>query len=168
MRKKILAAVLGLTIVSSTAMAAIPTEEMNLGGIPLRQRVNGADVKSMYGEPTKQDYGSMQYGDSVSIFLEEGMVTGVNVTANNGWKTLSGLHVGMNGEDAVSMYGTPDDTKTSKNKTLYLYFNDEPSKKCVMGVVTDAEGTIQKIATKTSFMAEWSEWYRNWTQRMLQ
>ena len=168
-RKKILAVVvLCLTAISNIALASIPTEEMNLGRVALHKRVKGSDVRAMYGEPTKQSYGSMQYGDSVFISFEEGMLTGVDVTANNGWKTLSGIHVGMKGEDAISVYGTPDSIRTVDDKTLYIFLNDEPSRRCAMGILQDKEKIIQKISIKTSLMVDFKKWYGNWINHMLQ
>ena len=166
--KFLAAGVLCLTAISNIALAAIPTEEMNLGGLALRKRVNGSDVRAMYGEPTKQSYGFMQYGDSVFIGFDEGMVTSVDVTANNGWETLSGMHVGMKGEDAISVYGTPDSIRTADDKTLYIFLNDELSRRCAMGILLDKEKMIQKISIKTSLMADFKDWYGNWISRMLQ
>ena len=78
-------------------------EELSLGGV--RLNMSYKDVIAMYGEPTHMKKGHGQlvryeifYGNSIEIHIDksaEGKVIGIISTANNGWSTPSGLHVGM-------------------------------------------------------------------------
>lgn len=77
--------------------------ELSLGGIRLGMTYK--DVVAIYGNPTRIEKGTSQlvryklfYGNSIEIHI--GMsagekVIGIISTANNGWSTPSGLHVGM-------------------------------------------------------------------------
>lgn len=109
--------------------AEFPESEYSLGGIGLI-RSNGiwwwaSVVEKIYGPPTTESgpfgNGTWIYGDSVKIGFYEGKVCSIEVTANNGWKTPSGLGVGMKIDDAKRRYGEPSYIKTNGNKILHVY-----------------------------------------------
>ena len=150
MRKIFIAALLmvasfiGSQILSANVCSAIPDREICLGGVgtwgsyPVDNLAGtGSAVRDIYGEPTRIErnvwrydddtYGDIwRYGDSVEIyfvkmsFSAEEEIAAVKVTADNGWKTPSGLAVGMSIEDALRMYEdiNPDHVKIFGDKCV--------------------------------------------------
>ena len=92
-------------LMGTTAFASIPDSEFSLGCITVG---SSADyVKSLYGEPDKDSgirigpdgkYYEYIYGSSLRIEFDANYntITGVYVTANNGFSTPAGITVGMN------------------------------------------------------------------------
>lgn len=87
-----------------------------LGGVTFGMRI--ADVKSIYGEPTKvteprddQIRGGKKfsyiYGDTFEVYFSDGYVCCVETTANNGISTPADIHVGDVKEKIVMTYGNP-------------------------------------------------------------
>lgn len=100
-----------LTLAASAALASVPQKSLYLGGIGIGSE--GSYIRQIYGAPTETERehsashpsGSVveyEYGDGVSIHLAEGAVYHMEVSANNGWATPEGIHVGM---DASSWRG---------------------------------------------------------------
>lgn len=133
-------------ILSSNICNAIPEREMYLGGLtcfdPFVARFNTSKVRSIYGEPTSIEKNALsysldsdsnveyadiwRYGNSVEILFFEGYIVAIKVSANNGWKTPSGLAVGMKLEDAEKMYGklVLPNSKIFGNKGVGYYHGD--------------------------------------------
>ena len=100
----------------STVCASIPDSEFSLGGITIG---SSADyVKSLYGEPDRASnaqpgpdgsYYGYVYGSSLRIEFnaDTNAVTGVIVTANNGFSTPAGITVGMDADVITQLYGEP-------------------------------------------------------------
>ncbi len=150
------------------AFAEIAKDELNLGGVYLM--AHKTDITSIYGKPTREENGgfTLYYGDSVTIGFSEGQVTSVTVTANNGWKTSAGLAVGMEADEAIAIYGDPDQSEERGNKKIYLYFIDSFKRgKGHLGIVFDKDSkTITKLNIFRSTMADYKEYYPNWLKRM--
>ena len=108
--KKILAAAFILTTFVSGICFAIGRNEFVLGGVVLNMPYNA--IVRMYGQPTSRPGGYAQlvsdvikYGDDVEIGLLGNKVRYVVTTANNGWKTPSGVCVGMSIDEAIKICG---------------------------------------------------------------
>lgn len=88
----------------------ISDTEMSLGGV--RLGMSYQDVVNMYGVPKWKNgdanIGVAMYGKSIRIGFEDQKVVYIFTRANNGWKTPSGLAVGMKLDDAFRMYGKGD------------------------------------------------------------
>ncbi|KUH56596.1 MULTISPECIES: hypothetical protein [Megasphaera] len=106
-----------LTLAASAALASVPQESLYLGGIGYGN--DGSYVRQIYGAPTEieREYTSSvpsgsvveyEYGDSVSIHLADEIVYRVESSANNGWQTPEGIHVGMDASVLQETYGAPD------------------------------------------------------------
>ena len=137
---------IGSQIFSSNVCRAIPLKEMCLGGLSFLREGGPNDpnsVRKMYGEPTSIDRNVQigensrgdiwRYGDSVEIVFhswndteQEKHIVSITVTKNNGWKTPSGLAVGMKIDDAVKLYGKPfsNESFVAKGVDVYLYGGD--------------------------------------------
>lgn len=108
-----------LTVAAYNQRGTLPKSEMSLGGVEL-----DGDHIGIYGKPTwGEAYGSGKggYGNSVTLEFAEGHTLSILVTANNGWKTPSGIGVGTSVNELVEKYGEPYLSKTYNNKTVYCY-----------------------------------------------
>ena len=93
--------------------------ELSLGGVRINMSYD--DVIKKYGHPSREAKSGTQlvskiiyYGDSVQINIDrsqEGRVIGITTTANNGWNTPAGVHVGMKLDEAVKIYGQPSNIR---------------------------------------------------------
>ena len=112
-----------LTLAASAALASVPQKSLYLGGIGIGSE--GSYVRQIYGAPTETERehsashpsGSVveyEYGDGVSLHLAEGVVYQVEVSANNGWATPEGIHVGMDASLLEGTYGKPDMVRGDK------------------------------------------------------
>ena len=164
LKKILLGTVTALSLVAAPC-AAVPRSELSLGGIPLRQKYSVDDVKRIYGTPTRESYGIMEYGDSVEILSDEAMISCIQVTEDNGWATPAGVHVGMAQEKVLSLYGQPDESAAKGKKTLHIYFDDD--KRCVLGIVYGGNGKAALVTVKTSLMADFESWFPRWKERIL-
>lgn len=106
------------------AWARVPVDDIALGG--LTPNVTEEDVISIYGEPDEKTdvmydryawnayVQKFTYGSTVNLnFIsnsEDGpfYATLVNTTANNGFNTPRGIHVGSTRRDVINAYGYPD------------------------------------------------------------
>lgn len=106
-----------LTLAASAALASVPQESLYLGGIGYGSK--GAYVRQVYGTPTETEQEHLsshpsgtaveyEYGDGVSIHLADETVYHIEVSANNGWATPEGIHVGMDASLLEKTYGAPD------------------------------------------------------------
>lgn len=112
-----------LMMSASAAFASVPQDSVYLGGIGYGS--DGSYVQRIYGTPTEieQEHTSVvpsglaveyEYGHSVSILLENDLVYQVEVSANNGWQTPEGVHVGMDASVVEATYGAPDMVRGDK------------------------------------------------------
>ena len=122
MKKKILAVLAGMLCIGSVVMANLATDEGTLGGI-----YPGADVDyitEIYGQPDRQEPAhytaawdeystSIEYGDSVYFFCTGPSANGpfhvasMRISANNGFSTPRGIHVGSTRRAVYNAYGQP-------------------------------------------------------------
>ena len=103
--------------------------EMFLGSLTIGSSID--EMKRIYGEPTSKEGGienlaSCSYGNHVGIAYNNftKKIYSVTISANNGWKTPSGLAVGDNISKALDLCGNPDYTKVGNFKTAYCYFHE--------------------------------------------
>ena len=155
-------------VMVDTCSAEIAKSELSLGGVTGWSRRD--DVRRMYGKPDwKNEWESeWRYGNSVSVGFQEGVVSSVTSTANNGWATPAGLTVGMNISTALNLYGDPDRSKTKDNKTLYIYFvNYLDGGEGHLGILFDKNSKkISKLNIFKSHMADFREYYSGWETNM--
>ena len=116
MLKKIFMLACICTILASEICFAIDKNEFALGGVVPNMPYNA--LVSMYGQPTSKTKGYAQlihevvkYGDDVEIGLMGNKIRYVVTTANNGWKTPSGVSVGMSIDEVVKILGRNYDTE---------------------------------------------------------
>ena len=106
--------VIGLVAGTSEGLAAVQPEDILLGGI--RPRMTYQEIIDRYGPPTREERGYAQlvhrviyYGDSVEIGFTgrnaDGKALYVTVTGDNGWRTPTGIYVGMQLEEAIEICG---------------------------------------------------------------
>lgn len=110
--------------------ASIPRGEMFLGSLTVGS--TPAEMKKIYGEPTENRHQientyTAIYGKGVKIFyfsFGKGNILGIDITANNGWRTPAGIAVGDNISKVLEVYGQPDYSKSNSIKTAYAYYPD--------------------------------------------
>ena len=123
---KILGLTLAMTAVTAAAFASIPQSALRMGGIPFD--AESSSVRSMYGMPAKVDVHMEKeratedtkytYGTSVSIAFKYDRVHQIKVSADNGWATADGVHVGMDAAAVAAAYGEPDAVEDNH----YIYY----------------------------------------------
>lgn len=123
MNLKTLALASAILCVGTTALAKLPDSEMALGGIKPTTSLDY--IEEIYGAPTTEatpEYAiawdeytkTVEYGDSVKILVSSKNENGtykvlkIKVSANNGFNTPRGLHVGSTRQDVYNTYGKPD------------------------------------------------------------
>jgi hypothetical protein len=109
MKKFFMAAVLTISMLLNTCFA-MELDEFSLGNLELNTPYN--DVIKAYGQPTSHPGGWAQlvtdvikYGNGVEIGFCGKKVRYIAVTENNGWKTPSGVRVGMSIDKVIELYG---------------------------------------------------------------
>lgn len=120
MKKVFMMTALITVMMVASVCSAIGRNEFSLGGIYLNMPYNS--VIKMYGQPTSHPGGWAQlvtdcikYGNDVEIGFCNKKVRYVTVTANNGWKTPSGVYVGMSINDVIRKYGS---NYTTENQSV--------------------------------------------------
>ncbi|WP_306538257.1 hypothetical protein [Megasphaera sp.] len=123
---KIFGLTLALTTVAAASFASVPQSALRIGGIPFD--TESSVIRSIYGMPTKVDVHmekeratedtEYEYGNSVSIDLKYDRVHQIEVSANNGWETADGVHVGMTSDQVKMIYGEPDAVRDDH----YIYY----------------------------------------------
>lgn len=124
MQRCVIIAIIMASMLSSVCMAAIPRSELALGGVTLFTRF--ANVRQIYGEPTRTSYDDVNiwggtsrfytqfYGNgsfSVTATNRDGVVS-ARTTENNGIGTPAGIKVGMLAERLLMVYGPADSAYT--------------------------------------------------------
>ena len=162
---------------------AMPYSEMYLGGLTVGSTVD--EMKRIYGEPTShkvgiEHLGSYAYGNNVGIGYfdyQKARITDITVSANNGWKTPSGLAVGDNISKALDLYDKPDDTKSNDFKTAYCYFHhnyDDSQKKEVIdsGFLIifdkDSEEILEMKICGDTPLGKFAEFYKDMMIQMIE
>ena len=110
--------------------ASIPRSQMFLGSLTVGSTVD--EMKKIYGEPTENRH--VIEGNNIAIYgkgvkidyfsFGKGNILGIDITANNGWKTPAGIGVGDNISKVLEVYGQPDYSKSNSIKTAYAYYPD--------------------------------------------
>ena len=161
----------------NTTEAYISQNQMALGGVPVPSR--SSVVYNIYGDPTKNaenGFGTMMYGNSVEIGLEEGNICSVTVLTNNGWKTPAGIAVGMNISDVKSIYGNPDRINSQGEKIVYTYLTSPKEYYSdgvqyfdyILYIMCDQKGKIRLLQINSSRMTEYNnKWVNNGSQYLL-
>lgn len=103
---------------------AIGKNDFNLGGV--YPNMSYDTVIKMYGQPTSIPGGYTQlvsnvimYGDNVEIGFSGKKVRYIVTTANNGWKTPSGIHVGMSINEVIQICGNDYKTRTRSQNDIH-------------------------------------------------
>ena len=101
--------------VSFAAQATLPDSEIAIGGLTVG--MSPGNVQDIYGAPDQINSKNGQlfysYGGTVNIIFSKNYynnnpdveINQIKVTANNGFTTPSGLHVGMTYSEMVNLYG---------------------------------------------------------------
>lgn len=135
MGKFFVAAIMSVLVVVGqiSFCSAMSYGEMYLGGFTVGSPYS--EMKRTYGEPVQdeghaEDNHSCHYGNSVHIGYSNlrNVIQSITVTANNGWKTPSGLAVGDNISKALDICGNADYTKSGAYKTVYCYVHRNGNK----------------------------------------
>ena len=123
MRGKFLSILASVLCVGEIAMAAVPLNSIALGGIV--PGMTKGDVERIYGSckilhpyqyspKSKTYFGVIGYGNSVVISMggssafASSKVEMVVVSADNGFTTPEGIHVGSTKQEVINVYGQPD------------------------------------------------------------
>ena len=123
MRGKFLSILASVLCVGEIAMAAVPLNSIALGGIV--PGMTKGDVERIYGSckvlhpyqyssKRKTYFGVIGYGNSVVISMggssafDSSKVEMVVVSADNGFTTPEGIHVGSTKQEVINAYGQPD------------------------------------------------------------
>ena len=118
----ILIAAIAFLLISTNICGAVERNEFELGGVNLGNSYD--DVIKMYGQPTSHPGGYSQLVSDVITYngVEIGFlgkkVRYVVTTKNNGWKTPSGLRVGMSIDDVIKIYGTDCSTQVRNQSDI--------------------------------------------------
>ena len=122
--------------IGGMAFAELPPEEAYVGGVRLGYTED--QVTQIYGAPTSVSPASykaalngyaksVKYGDSVSFYCASDTETGpfhvnsIHITANNGFTTPRGIHVGSTMQEVYRAYGKPDFDIPSKASPYIMY-----------------------------------------------
>jgi len=128
------------------------------------------DYEKIYGRPTRvsdpdSGFRTVYYGDSVELSYSEGILTSVEVTANNGWATPAGIKVGSNIDSAVKAYGNPHHHKYESQTAVYAWEGrvigwggKERGAHLVISFNKNG-GRITKIGLVASTMADFDQWF---------
>ena len=162
---------------------AMPYSEMYLGGLTVGSTVD--EMKKIYGLPnsTQETVKNIEvgyYGKDVRIAYSNrytNRIYSVTVSANNGWKTPSGLAVSDNISKALNLYDKPDDTKSNDFKTAYCYFHhnyDDSQKKEVIdsGFLIifdkDSEEILEMKICGDTPLGKFAEFYKDMMIQMIE
>ena len=125
-----------MSMVGTIGFAAIPRSELALGGVTLFTRF--ANVRQIYGEPTRTSYNDMYiWGGTVRFYAQyygngsfwamatnrDGVLS-VTTTANNGIGTPAGIKVGMSVGRLSMVYGEADYIDEDKNGDSVFHYNE--------------------------------------------
>ena len=178
LRKLFVAAIMSVLVVVGqiNLCGAMPYREMFLGGFTVGSSY--PEMVRAYGQPVRdkshaEDNYSCHYGNSVEIGYNgtSNKIQHITVTANNGWKTPSGLAVGMNISDALDMYGEPDYKEIGANKTAYCHFHRDRKNYLDYGFVilfNNKSGKILELSLLGgSRMADFEQIYKNHLEYMV-
>ena len=131
--KKFFALTIFLVLSATNVCNALSLEEFSLGGVQLNMPYD--NVIEMYGQPTSHPGGYAQlvndviiYGNDVEIGFLGKKVRYVVTTANNGWKTPSGIYVGMPIDEVIKICGTDYKTYTRSQNDIpdWMKKSDKP------------------------------------------
>lgn len=129
--KKFFALTIFLVLSVVNVCSALSSEEFDLGGVQLNMPYD--NVIAMYGQPTSIPGGYAQlvsnvikYGNNVEIGFLGKKVRYVVTTANNGWKTPSGICVGMPIDKVIHIYGTNYETSTRTDNQIADWMRGKP------------------------------------------
>lgn len=129
MRKGTIAGMLLFLLLLSTSVfaepvATIPGAECRLGAV--RLGMSYEDLIRLHGIPVwksgDREKGVVTYGKNVRIGIEKGVVEYVYTRANNGWRTPSGLKVGMDRKDVFRIYGQGNPSGSGSDYQNYCYW----------------------------------------------
>ena len=126
-----------LSLISSIGFAAIPRSELALGGVTLYTRF--ANVRQIYGEPTRTSYKDVKIWGGTSRFYTQYYGNGsfsatatnrdgilsVVTNANNGIATPAGIKVGMSARQLLMAYGAQDSKWADQDGNTVLDYHEK-------------------------------------------
>lgn len=133
MKKKILFMMAAALCAGEISLAAVPLDSAALGGIT--SGMTQEDVESIYGQadvllPYELDsreggyVSQIGYGKTVVIWMtgDSAFATPkvdlIVVSANNGFATPEGIHVGSTSQEVIRVYGQPDFNYNNRGNTI--------------------------------------------------
>lgn len=133
MKKKILLMMAAALCVGEMSLAAVPLDSATLGGITSGMTQEG--IESIYGPAdvlipyelnrTEGGYVSkLGYGETVVIWMGGASASStpkveiIVVSANNGFATPEGIHVGSTKAEVIQAYGQPDFDYSNRGNTI--------------------------------------------------
>lgn len=133
MKKKILLMMATALCAGEVSLAAVPLDSAALGGIT--SGMTQEDIESIYGpadvlipyEANRREGGyvsKLSYGNTVVIWMGGASASStpkaeiIVVSANNGFATPEGIHVGSTKAEVIQAYGQPDFDYSNRSNTI--------------------------------------------------
>ena len=149
MKKFLGAAIMtGMLMVSATAMASVPIEDIAIGGIAPGATVE--DAKAAFGDPVFTKKNSMTFSNGVVIDMKKrapGVIHEIEADEHCSIGTPAGVQVGMSADVLEAKYGEADRVEIEFGDTEYTYYSHDRSLKMEFevegGVITKIECEIR-------------------------
>ena len=138
---KKIAAVLCGALIATSAICSATVAPDKIGIDKVVPGMTTETLISIYGQPVSRD-GDDWIFQNFEVDIERGIVQEV-VTRNNAVKTPAGVSVGQNAQVLSNIYGTADRVENEGNKSEYIYYSNDYSKKIEFKV---RNGIITKIS----------------------
>ena len=146
MKKKLAAYLTGLMMMSSaTALAAVPSADIALGGIQPGMSID--EAIAAFGQPTYRDHGEDAYfPNGIKIDLDEwtrNTIEEIHLTRpGSGVATPAGITVGSAESEIQAAYGYPDKMEYDDGAQEYTYYATDSAMKLKIEAV---RGSVVKI-----------------------
>ena len=143
--------------VSFAAQATLPDSEIAIGGLTVG--MSPGNVQDIYGAPDQINSKNGQlfysYGGTVNILFKKNYdnnnpdveINQIKVTANNGFTTPSGLHVGMTYSEMVNLYGKHPAMAGPPhgNEIGYIYYSSKGNVLSIQTVNKKITGIVVRV-----------------------
>ncbi|MBQ8698511.1 MAG: hypothetical protein IJ741_06545 [Schwartzia sp.] len=145
MKKKMAACLTGLMMMSgATALAAVPSSEIALGGVAPGMDID--EAIAAFGTPTYRDKGAeAHFSNGVKIDLDEyerATIEEIKLSRKTGVATPAGITIGSPESAIKEAYGEPDKLEYDGGKNKYTYYASDSGMKLK---IEAAHGAIIKI-----------------------
>ena len=135
----------GMMLTSATALAAIPSADIALGGIQPGMGIG--EAIAAFGQPTYRDHGEEAYfPNGVKIDLDEwtrNTIEEIHLTRpGSGVATPAGITVGSAESEIQAAYGSPDKMDYDDGAQEYTYYATDSAMKLKIEAV---RGSVVKI-----------------------